>query len=157
MSFERARDHLAGLGLEGRILTFDVPSATVDQAAAAVGVAPERIAKSLTFLVHGAPVLVVVAGDARVDNPAFKATFGAKASMLGIDQAPELIGYPVGGVCPFAVAAGVRVCLDKSLRRFETVYPACGDAASAVELTLPELERASGSTDWVSVTRLPGS
>ena len=155
MTFARAHAHLAALGLADRVHTFTVSSATVAEAAQALGIQPERIAKSLTFLVGDRPVLVVAAGDARVDNRAFKETFGTKATMLKADRVAELIGYPVGGVCPFAVEPRVEIYLDTSLRRFETVFPACGDAASAVELSLDELERACGSQQWVTVTRTP--
>ena len=152
MSIDRVREYLREKGLGDRVLEFDVSSATVELAARAAGVEPARIAKSLTFLLPDGPIIVVMAGDARVDNPKFKAIFHAKAKMLGHDQVPELIGHAVGGVCPFALKEGVRVYLDESLRRFETVYPACGSANSAIPLTCDELEAAAQNVrGWVDV------
>ena len=151
MSIERARAHLAQFGLADKIREFDVSSATVELAAAAVGVEPARIAKTLSFMVGETPTLVLFAGDARVNNQAFKATFHTKAKMLSADQASELVGHAVGGVCPFGVNPGVEVFLDESLRRFDTVWPAAGSSNSAVELTCEELERVSGARGWVDV------
>ena len=151
MSIERARAHFAQFGLADKIREFDVSSATVELAAAAAGVEPARIAKTLSFMVGETPTLVLFAGDARVNNQAFKATFHTKAKMLSADQASELVGHAVGGVCPFGVNPGVDVFLDESLRRFETVWPAAGSSSSAVELTCDELERASGARGWVDV------
>ena len=136
-----------------RVQEFTVSSATVDLAAQALGCAPCRIAKTLSFKVNDAPVLIVAAGDARIDNPKFKAQFACKAKMLTPDEAVSLIGHAVGGVCPFAVNKGVQVYLDASLKRFETVFPACGSASSAIELTIPELEKYSNFTDWVDVCK----
>ncbi|WP_455138649.1 YbaK/EbsC family protein [Thermophilibacter sp.] len=153
MSIERVRAHLAQFGAEGRIREFDQSSATVELAAAAVGTEPARIAKTLSFMVGETPTLVVLAGDARVNNQAFKATFHTKAKMLSAEQAAELVGHAVGGVCPFGVNDGVEVWLDESLRRFETVWPAAGSSNSAIELTLDELERFSGARGWVDVGR----
>ena len=153
MSIERVRAHLARFGAEGRIREFDQSSATVELAAAAVGTEPARIAKTLSFMVGETPTLVVLAGDARVNNPAFKATFHVKAKMLTADQAAELVGHAVGGVCPFGVNDGVEVWLDESLRRFDTVWPAAGSSNSAIELTLDELERFSGASGWVDVAK----
>ena len=153
MSIERARAHLAQFGLAEKIREFDVSSATVELAAQAVGVEPARIAKTLSFMVGETPTLVVFAGDARVNNQAFKATFHSKAKMLSADQASELVGHAVGGVCPFGVKDGVDVFLDESLRRFETVWPAAGSSSSAVELTCEELELASGARGWVDVAK----
>ena len=127
--------------------------ATVELAAAALNCAPQRIAKSLSFMVGEEPVLIVAAGDARIDNPKYKARFSQKAKMLSFDQAAELIGYAVGGVCPFAVKEGVAVYLDASMKRFATVFPACGSSNSAIELTIPELETYSGFADWVDVCK----
>lgn len=155
MSIERARTHLAGLGLAERIIETDESSATVELAAAALGTEPRRIAKSLTFLVEERPVMVVAAGDARVDNAAFKRTFGVKARMIPADRVEELVGHAVGGVCPFGVEPGVEVHLDESLRRFDEVYPAAGNDRSGVRLTPDELATAAGSTSWVAVTKLP--
>ena len=154
MSIERVRAFMRERNMEDRILEFDVSSATVALAAEAVGCAPERIAKTLSFLVDGGAVLVVAAGDARVDNPKFKAQFYTKAKMLTPEEAVNLVGHAVGGVCPFAVNEGVKVYLDESLRRFETVFPACGSSNSAIELTLPELEQLSGG-EWIDVCKLP--
>ncbi len=152
MSLEKARTHLEKFGLAAdRIREFDVSSATVELAAAAVGVEPARIAKTLSFMVGETPTLVVFAGDARVNNQAFKATFHTKARMLSAEQAAELVGHAVGGVCPFGVNPGVEVYLDESLRRFETVWPAAGSSNSAVELSCDELERVSGSLGWIDV------
>ena len=151
MSIERARAHLARFGLAERVRKFDVSSATVELAAAAVGVEPARIAKTLSFMVGETPTLILFAGDARVNNQAFKATFHTKAKMLTAEQAAELVGHAVGGVCPFGVNEGVNVYLDESLRRFETVWPAAGSSNSAVELTCDELELASGARGWVDV------
>ncbi len=151
MSIERARAHLAQFGLAGKIREFDASSATVELAAAAVGVEPARIAKTLSFMVGETPTLILFAGDARVNNQAFKATFHTKAKMLSADQASELIGHAVGGVCPFGVKPGVEVFLDESLRRFDTVWPAAGSSNSAIELTCEELERISGARGWVDV------
>lgn len=151
MSIERARAHLAQFGLADKIREFDVSSATVELAAAAVGVEPARIAKTLSFMVGETPTLILFAGDARVNNQAFKATFHTKAKMLSADQASELVGHAVGGVCPFGVNPGVEVFLDESLRRFDTVWPAAGSSNSAIELTCEELERISGARGWVDV------
>ncbi len=151
MSIERVRAYLAQFGADDRILEFDESSATVELAAHAVGTEPARIAKTLSFMVHDVPTLVVFAGDARINNQAFKATFHCKPKMLSAEQASELVGHAVGGVCPFAVNEGVDVFLDESLRRFETVFPAAGSSNSAIELTLDELERMSRADGWVSV------
>lgn len=153
MSIERVRAYFATLGIENRIQEFDVSSATVELAALALGVDGARIAKTLSFLVGDKCVLIATAGDARIDNKKYKARFGAKAKMLAHDDVPEYIGHAVGGVCPFAVNDGVEVWLDESLRRFETVFPACGSANSAIELTIPELERYSRCNGWVDVCK----
>lgn len=155
MSLERVRAFLRPLGLEGRIREFDMSSATVPLAARALGVAEMRIAKTLSFQgTDGGALLVVCAGDARIDNPKFKAAFGAKARMLSQEEALRQTGFAPGGVCPFALKEGVRLYLDQSLKRFDTVYPAAGSASSAVELSPTELERVSGG-QWVDVCRLP--
>ena len=153
MSMERARAHLAKYKLEDRIQEFDVSSATVELAAKALNTECARIAKTLSYMVDGNAILVVAAGDIRIDNPKFKAAFHTKAKMLTPDQAAEMIGHAVGGVCPFGVNEGVKVYLDESLKRFETVFPACGTASSAVELTIPELEQASEFTAWVDLAK----
>lgn len=153
MSFAQAAAHLRGCGFEERIREFDVSSATVELAAVAVGTEPAHIAKTLSFLVGERAVLIVCAGDTKVDNPKFKARFHTKAKMLKADEVVELIGHAVGGVCPFGVKDGVEVYLDESLCRFEVVYPACGSANSAVALTPEELVQASGSLGWVDVCK----
>ncbi len=155
MSIEKVRECFTALGIADRIMEFDVSSATVELAAKAVGVEGARIAKTLSFLLKEEAILIVVAGDARIDNKKYKATFGAKAKMLSHEQAAEMIGHAVGGVCPFAVNEGVRVYLDESLKRFETVYPACGSSNSAIELTIPELEKYSEFEKWVDVCSVP--
>ena len=155
MAIEKVREFFRANGIENRIREFHESSATVELAAQALGCEGRRIAKTLSFTVNGAPVLIVCAGDARIDNPKYKAKFGTKAKMLTPDEAVTLVGHAVGGVCPFAVNAGVTTCLDVSLKRFETVFPACGSANSAIELTIAELEKLSGYTEWVDVCRIP--
>lgn len=153
MSIERARTHLKKHGLEDRIQEFTVSSATVALAAQALGCEPARIAKTLSFANGEGAILILAAGDARIDNAKFKQRFGMKAHMLSADRVEPLIGHGVGGVCPFGVTPGVPVYLDESLRRFDIVYPAAGTAASAVRLTIQELERASECEGWVDVTK----
>ena len=153
MSIEKVKAYFKDYGLEGRIQEFDVSSATVELAAGALHCEPQRIAKTLSFLVNGRAVLVVAAGDARIDNPKYKAQFGAKAKMLSPGQVEGLVGHAVGGVCPFAVEYGAKVYLDVSLKRFETVFPACGSSNSAIELSIPELEQYSGFLEWVDVCK----
>lgn len=153
MAIEKVREYFRGLGMEDRILEFDVSSATVELAAQALHCEPERIAKSLTFMVGEEPVMIVAAGDAKVDNARYKAEFGKKAKMLTPDEVTGLIGHAIGGVCPFAVNDGVSVYLDESLKRFSTVFPACGSSNSAIELTPEELERYSGYVRWVDVCK----
>ena len=153
MSIEKVRAYFEAIGIASRIQEFEVSSATVELAARALGVEGKRIAKTLSFLVGDSCVLVVAAGDARVDNSKFKSTFHTKAKMLPHDAVPEYIGHAVGGVCPFAVKEGVAVYLDQSLKRFETVYPACGSSNSAIELTISELEQYSGFAEWVDVCK----
>ena len=153
MSIEKVKAYFAQFGMEQRVLEFEVSSATVELAAQAAGVEPKRIAKTLSFLVGDSCILIVAAGDARVDNKKYKDRFGAKAKMLAHDDVPEYIGHAVGGVCPFAVKEGVKVYLDESLKRFETVFPAAGSANSAIELTIPELEQYSKFDGWVDVCK----
>lgn len=153
MAIERVRAYLKAFGAENRILEFPVSSATVALAAEALGCEPARIAKTLSFLSGESCILVVAAGDAKVDNAKFKARFSMKAKMLSPEDAERLVGHAVGGVCPFAVNEGIPVYLDESLRRFQTVYPACGSSNSAIELTLDELERFSGAQAWVDVCK----
>ena len=153
MSIERVREYFRSKGMEERILEFDVSSATVELAARAVGCEPQRIAKTLSFMVGDGPVLIVTAGDAKIDNPKYKAQFGKKAKMLTPDEALAYTGHAVGGVCPFALKPGVRVFLDESLKRFDTVFPACGSSSSAIELTIPELEEHAGYEAWIDVCK----
>ncbi len=152
MSFEKAKVHLEKYGLEDRIKLFDVSSATVALAAAALGTEEAKIAKTLSFMTPSGVVLVVCAGDTKVDNKKYKSTFEVKAKMLAHEEVEALVGHGVGGVCPFGVNFEVKTYLDESLRRFEVVYPAAGTANSAVELTIEELELASEATGWVDVT-----
>ena len=154
MAIEKVKEFFSKYDMADRILEFDVSSATVELAAAALGCEPERIAKSLSFLVDDGAVLVVTAGDARIDNPKYKAQFGTKAKMLSPDQVESLVGHAVGGVCPFGINPGVKVYLDVSLKRFETVFPACGSSNSAIELSLEEMEKYSGYLEWVDVCKL---
>ena len=153
MSMERARAWLTTFGLEDRIQEFTESSATVDLAAQRLGTEPERIAKTLSFLVDDSAILIVAAGDVKVDNSKYKAMFHTKAKMLSHDQVEPLTGHMVGGVCPFGVKEGVRGYLDESLQRFSTVFPAVGTASSAIELTIPELEQVSGYVSWVDVCK----
>lgn len=153
MSIEKVREYFRGFGMEERIREFPVSSATVELAAAALNCEPCRIAKTLSFMVGETPILVVAAGDAKIDNAKYKAQFGAKAKMLTPDQAESLVGHAVGGVCPFAVRDGVSIYLDRSLKRLETVFPACGSANSAIELTIPELEKYTPYVQWVDVCK----
>lgn len=153
MSIERVKAYFASVGLADRVREFDVSSATVELAALALGCEGKRIAKTLSFMGPAGPLLVVAAGDARIDNAKFKAQFGLKAKMLTPEQAVELVGHVVGGVCPFAVNEGVEVWLDESLKRFETVFPACGSSNSAIELTIPELEKYAAPKGWVDVCK----
>ena len=154
MSIERVRAFFQQYGLEDRIQEFDVSSATVELAAQAVGVEGARIAKTLSFLLKdGSCILIVAAGDAKVDNVKYKNYFGTKAKMLPHDAVPEYVGHAVGGVCPFAVKEGVKVYLDESLRRFETVFPAAGSSNSAIEMSMAELEKYSGAEAWIDVCK----
>lgn len=154
MSLQKVTEYLMPYGLDGRVLALEASSATVDEAALAVGCQPAHIAKTLSFLVEGQAVIVVMAGDAKVDNPKYKAQFHQKATMIPAAEVEALVGYPVGGVCPFALPDGVPVYLDESLRRFDVVYPAAGTPASAVKLTLDELQTASRAKGWVDVGKM---
>ena len=153
MAIEKVKAYFREYGMEERIQEFDVSSATVELAAKALHCEPQRIAKTLSFMVENEAVLIVTAGDAKIDNPKYKAKFGKKAKMLSLDEVETLVGHAVGGVCPFAVNEGVIVYLDISLKRFETVFPACGSSNSAIELTIPELEKYSGYVEWVDVCK----
>lgn len=153
MSIERARAYLAEKGVADRIRELNHSSATVELAAEALGVEPARIAKTLSFMLHETPILIVAAGDAKIDNHKYKSFFGVKAKMLTPEEAETLIGHAVGGVCPFGVPENVKIYLDRSLIRFETVFPACGSSNSAIELTIPELEELSAMAEWVDVCK----
>ncbi len=153
MAIEPVKAYFRQYGMEDRIREFSVSSATVELAAQALGCQGCRIAKSLSFSVNGEPILVVAAGDARVDNAKFKAQFTVKAKMLSPEDTLSRIGHAIGGVCPFAVKEGVKVYLDASLKRFDTVFPACGSSSSAIELTIPELEQYSACAGWVDVCK----
>lgn len=153
MAIEKVREYFKAFGMEDRILEFDVSSATVELAAQAVGCVPERIAKTLSFMLPEGPILIVAAGDAKIDNRKFKDQFHTKAKMLTPDEVVELVGHAIGGVCPFGINEGVTVYLDESLKRFETVFPACGSSNSAIELTIPDLEKYSGYSAWIDVCK----
>lgn len=155
MSIEKGRAYFRALGLENRVMEFEVSSATVELAAQAIGVEGARIAKTLSFKTPDGCLLILAAGDARIDNHKFKDRFHMKAKMLTADEVLELVGHPVGGVCPFGCKEGVPVYLDESLKRFETVFPAVGSANSAIELNLDELFRYSNALEWVDVCKLP--
>ena len=154
MAIDKVREYFREYGMEDRIQEFDVSSATVALAAQALGCAPQRIAKTLSFLVDGQAILIVAAGDVKIDNTKYKKQFGTKAKMLSPDEVNELVGHAIGGVCPFAVNEGVKVYLDESLKRFETVFPACGSSNSAIELTIPEMEKYAGEEGWIDVCKL---
>ncbi len=153
MSIEKVRDYFKSFGIDDRIMEFSVSSATVALAAEALGCEPARIAKTLSFIVGNGCILVVAAGDAKIDNQKFKAFFGTKAKMPAPDAVEEFCGHAVGGVCPFAVKEGVKVYLDVSLNRFETVFPACGSSNSAIELTIDEIKKYANSDETVDVCK----
>ena len=154
MSIEAGKEYFKKFGIDDKVLEFDVSCATVDLAAAALGVEGKRIAKTLSFKVGEAAILILAAGDAKIDNKKYKATFGAKAKMLTPDEVVELIGHAVGGVCTFGIKENVKSYLDESLKRFDTVFPAVGGSNSAIELTIPELEKYSQNfTAWVDVCK----
>lgn len=154
MSIEKVREYFKTKGIDQRIQEFDSSSATVALAAQALNCEESRIAKTLSFHVGDKVVLVVAAGDVKIDNPKYKAQFGTKAKMLSYEEAEPLIGHGVGGICPFAVNEGVEVYLDESLKRFKTVFPACGSPNSAIEFTLDELEEYSGFISWIDVCKM---
>ncbi len=153
MSVADVKAYLAQYGLESRVKEFSVSSATVELAAAALSVAPARIAKTLSFKTEQGALLVVTAGDARIDNAKFKAAFNTKAKMLAHQEVEQAIGHTVGGVCPFDIPAEVPIYLDASMKRFETIYPAAGSANSAAEMTPAELEITSHARGWVDVCK----
>jgi prolyl-tRNA editing enzyme YbaK/EbsC (Cys-tRNA(Pro) deacylase) len=153
MAIEKVKSYFKQYGIENQILEFDVSSATVELAAQALNCEPCRIAKTLSFITKEGPILIVTAGDAKVDNHKYKEKFGTKAKMPASDEVESVIGHGVGGVCPFAVNEGVVVYLDESLKCFETVFPACGSSNSAIELTIEELEKYSNYKEWVNVCK----
>lgn len=153
MAIERVREYFSKYNMEDRIQELDESSATVELAAAALNCEPKRIAKTLSFMVDGHAVLVVTAGDAKIDNRKYKEQFGIKAKMLSADEVESLVGHGVGGVCPFGINEGIDIYLDDSLKRFDTVFPACGSSNSAIELTIEELERYSGFKNWIDVCK----
>ncbi len=155
MSVETVKQYLSQFGVENRVLEFESSSATVELAAAVLGVEGARIAKTLSFKTADGALLVVMAGDAKIDNRKFKDFFGFKAKMLSHEEAVELVGHAVGGVCPFAVNEGIKVYTDISMKRFSTVFPAAGSSSSAIELTCDELFRYSYAEEWVDVCKLP--
>lgn len=154
MSTEKVRNYLKKWNLDHRIQEFETSSATVALAAQALNCEPERIAKTLAFFVKEDPVLIVAAGDARIDNKKFKSHFSCKPKMLDHDQTIDLVGHAVGGVCPFAVNDNIKIFLDESLKRFTTVFPACGSSNSAIELSISELETTSNFLQWVDVAKV---
>lgn len=156
MAFDKAKEYLVERGYGDRVMEFDVSSATVELAAVAVGTEPEKIAKSLTFMVEEEPVMIICAGDAKIANSKYKGFFHTKAKMLTPEEVSTLIGHEIGGVCPFGINDGVKVYLDESLKRFDTIYPACGSGNSAVRLNNDELEKLSGSLAWLDVCKYEG-
>lgn len=154
MAIERVREYFKKWNMEDRIMEFDVSSATVELAAAALHCEGARIAKTLSFYVGEHAILIVTTGDTKIDNAKYKATFGTKAKMLSFEEVEPLIGHGVGGVCPFGINDGVKVYLDESMKRFQTVFPACGSSNSAIELTISELEQYSGYERWVDVCKV---
>ncbi|WP_340386456.1 YbaK/EbsC family protein [Paenibacillus sp. FSL E2-0151] len=153
MAIEKVKDFFKQYGMDSEIIEFEVSSATVDLAATALDCEPERIAKTLSFMVNGQAVLVVAAGDAKVDNKKFKEYFKTKAKMLSPDEAIDMVGHAIGGVCPFAIKNDVSVYLDISLKRFDIIYPACGSSNSAIELTIEQLEKYSSYSEWIDVCK----
>lgn len=153
MSIEKCKEYFKQFGMEKKVLEFSVSSATVELAAQALGVEGARIAKTLSFMVGEQPVLILMAGDVKVDNPKYKAQFHAKAKMMSPEQLEEYVGHQIGGVCPFGIKDGVEVYLDISLKRFESVFPACGSSNSAIELTIPELEEYSNYKEWIDISK----
>ncbi|MBR2454969.1 MAG: YbaK/EbsC family protein [Clostridia bacterium] len=153
MSIEKGREYFRQFGMEDRVQEFSVSSATVELAAQALGVEGAKIAKTLSFMVGEQPILILMAGDVKVDNSKYKGFFHAKAKMMSPDQLEEYVGHQIGGVCPFGIKNGVDVYLDESLKRFETVFPAVGGSNSAIELTIPELEKYSNYKEWVEISK----
>ena len=154
MAIEKVKEFFKTFNIENKVIEFETSSATVELAALALNCEPCRIAKTLSFLVNESAILIVCAGDVKIDNSKFKAQFNTKAKMLEFAQVEPLIGHAVGGVCPFAINENVSVYLDESLKRFETVFPACGSSNSAIELTISELEKYSNFVSWIDVCKL---
>lgn len=154
MAIEKVREHFKKFGIENRVQEFEVSSATVELAAAALQCEPARIAKTLSFIVNSSPVLIVTAGDTKIDNLKYKEQFKSKAKMIKLDEVLEAIGHEVGGVCPFGVRENVDIYLDSSLKRFKTVFPACGSSNSAIELTIEEIEKYTPFISWVDVCKI---
>lgn len=156
MSIEKVKEYFKQFGIEDKIIELSQSSATVELAAIALGCEGQRIAKTLSFLVEENPILVVAAGDAKIDNKKYRTFFNAKAKMISFEDVEKYIGHNVGGVCPFGINSNVKVYLDDSLKRFSTVFPACGSSNSAIELTNDELEKYSSNfVSWVDVCKLP--
>ncbi len=153
MSFESVKEYFKHLDMEELVLSFDVSSATVELAAAAVGVEPARIAKTMSFFLNDGPILIVTAGDTKIDNSKYKNQFHEKAKMIPFDKVEECIGHAPGGVCPFKVKDSVKIYLDESLKRFDTIYPAAGSSNSAVKLTIKQLEDTSSYSEWIDVCK----
>lgn len=153
MSLEKAKEYLKGYGLENNIMEFNISSATVEEAAKALNCEEKEIAKTLSFLVNDEPILIVVAGDKKIDNPKYKAEFNTKAKMIPFDEVEGYTGHKPGGVCPFGIKENVKVYLDDSLKRFNVIYPACGSSNSAVKLTIEELEKVSNYEKWIDVCK----
>ena len=153
MSVEKAKNYLKQFNLDNRVMEFTVSSATVKDAAIAVGCSEAEIGKSLTFLINEDPIMIVVAGDAKIDNVKYKNEFHIKAKMIPFEDVERLVGYAVGGVCPFGINDKVKVYLDVSMKRFEYIYPAAGSDKSAVKLSIDELEKTSKFVKWVDVCK----
>ena len=153
MSLERAKEYLKKFDLDKEVMEFDVSSATVEEAAKAVNCKEQEIAKTLSFIVDDKAILIVAAGDCKIDNAKYKAEFHTKAKMIPFDEVEPMIGHAVGGVCPFGVNGDVTTYLDESLKRFEAVYPACGSSNSAIKLTIEQLENISNYEKWVDVCK----
>jgi prolyl-tRNA editing enzyme YbaK/EbsC (Cys-tRNA(Pro) deacylase) len=153
MAIEKVKEYFKQWDMEDKILEFEVSSATVELAAQAVGCEPKRIAKTLSFMVNEKVILIVVAGDARIDNSKYKAQLLTKAKMISPEKVMDLTGHGVGGVCPFGINEGVTVYLDESLKRFKSVFPACGSSSSAIELSMEELEKYSNYSSWIDVCK----
>ena len=153
MSLEKAKEYLKGYGLENNIMEFNTSSATVEEAAKALNCEEKEIAKTLSFLVNDEPILIVVAGDKKIDNPKYKSEFNTKAKMIPFDEVEGYTGHKPGGVCPFGIRENVKVYLDDSLKRFNVIYPACGSSNSAVKLTIEELEKVSNYEKWIDVCK----